>query len=237
MNKVYACSDIHGVIDLWKQIDEFTNSTDKIYFLGDAIDRGPHSWKTFKAIYLNQKVEYIKGNHEDMLVNAMKGYDKYSNEYEYRLWMNNGGIETVDDFFDDEFKEDWIREIENLPTHLKYVNKNGEEIYMSHAGFTLHKIGDDIMVPDDKDLIWDRNHLYSNFFDESCANCFSVFGHTPIQTQEAYFDEPGALYLPGNKICIDNGAFFSGQCCLLDLDTFDEHIFQVDKDSLSPIWR
>lgn len=235
MNKVYACSDIHGVLDLWKQIDQFTDSTDKIYFLGDAIDRGPHSWETFKAIYLNPKVEYIKGNHEDMLVKAMKDYEGYSNAYQ--IWMQNGGIETVDDFLDNEFKENWIREIENLPTHLKYVNKNGEEIYMSHAGFTLHKIGDEIIIPEDEDLIWDRDHLYSNFFDQNCVNCYSVFGHTPIQTQDRYTGEPGALYLPGNKICIDNGAFFSGQCCLLDLDTFDENIFQVNKDSLSPMWR
>lgn len=235
MNKVYACSDIHGVLDLWKQIDQFTDSTDKIYFLGDSIDRGPHSWDTFKAIYLNPKVEYIKGNHEDMLVNAMKDYKIYSNEYQ--LWMQNGGSETIADFLDNEFKEDWIREIENLPTHLKYVNQNGEEIYMSHAGFTLHKIGDKIMLPEDEDLIWDRQHLYSNSFDRNCVNCFSVFGHTPIQTQDRYTGEPGALYLPGNKICIDNGAFFSGQCCLLDLDTFDENIFQVNKDSLLPMWR
>lgn len=235
MNKVYACSDIHGVLDLWEQIDQFTDSTDKIYFLGDAVDRGPHSWKTFKAIYSNPKVEYIKGNHEDMLVKAMKDYSRYSDES--LLWLNNGGTETIDDFLIDDFKEEWLREIEDLPTHLKYVNKNGEEIYMSHAGFTLHKIGEEIMIPEDEALIWDRRHLHSNFFDESCIDCYSVFGHTPIQLQDRYIGGFGALYLPGNKICIDNGAFFSGKCCLLDLDTFEEHIFQVDKHSLSPSWR
>lgn len=40
---VYALSDLHGYLDLYKQIKEFLKPEDKVYFLGDAGDRGPQS--------------------------------------------------------------------------------------------------------------------------------------------------------------------------------------------------
>ena len=33
MNKVYACSDLHGMYNLWKQIKEYCDETDTIYYL------------------------------------------------------------------------------------------------------------------------------------------------------------------------------------------------------------
>lgn len=37
----YACSDLHGRLDLLEQIQSFLKSDDRVYFLGDAGDRGP----------------------------------------------------------------------------------------------------------------------------------------------------------------------------------------------------
>ena len=40
--------------------------------------------------------------------------------------------------------------------------------------------------------------------------------------------EYGAFYYSGTqKICIDQGTYSSGRALLLDLDTFDEHIFET----------
>ena len=47
----YCCSDIHGVYKLYEKIKDFIGPEDKVYFLGDAVDRGPESWKCFKSIY------------------------------------------------------------------------------------------------------------------------------------------------------------------------------------------
>lgn len=38
----YACSDLHGRLDLLKQIQDFLQPDDTVYFLGDAGDRGPN---------------------------------------------------------------------------------------------------------------------------------------------------------------------------------------------------
>ena len=58
-----------------------------------------------------------------------------------------------------------------------------------------------------------------------------VHGHTPIPNLVKRINvnpEEGALwYCGGHKICIDNASFATGITCLFDLDTYDEHIFQI----------
>ena len=68
----YACSDLHGRLDLLKQIQDFLQPDDTVYFLGDAGDRGPNPWETIKAVAQDKRFIYLKGNHEDMLVKAME---------------------------------------------------------------------------------------------------------------------------------------------------------------------
>ena len=41
MGRVFALSDLHGQRGLWQQVKQFLNQDDKLYFLGDAIARGP----------------------------------------------------------------------------------------------------------------------------------------------------------------------------------------------------
>ena len=69
---IYACSDLHGRLDLLKQIQDFLQLDDTIYFLGDAGDRGPNPWETIKAVAQDKRFIYLKGNHEDMLVKTME---------------------------------------------------------------------------------------------------------------------------------------------------------------------
>ena len=42
---VYACSDIHGYYQIYEKIKSILKPDDCVYFLGDANDRGPDSWK------------------------------------------------------------------------------------------------------------------------------------------------------------------------------------------------
>ena len=57
MGKVYACADLHGQYELWKQIRDYCAEDDIIYFLGDACDRGPEGIKIIKEL---RKEGYIK---------------------------------------------------------------------------------------------------------------------------------------------------------------------------------
>lgn len=67
----YVMSDIHGCyrefMQLLKKVD-FKDDEDKLYILGDIIDRGPGSEEMFEWVYsrYNKNVFMCMGNHEDM---------------------------------------------------------------------------------------------------------------------------------------------------------------------------
>lgn len=228
---VYACSDLHGRMDLYKEIKKHINPEDIVYFLGDAADRGPDGWELIKTILRDTQFIYLKGNHEDMLVNAAREWFDYDS-LDHAAWLlfYNGGEKTFEDFRNDnaDFQHNWIRLIDNLPEYKCYVNSQGETIHLSHAGFTyIENIN-----PELNDLIWNRTHIFD---DKPIPDGhFVIHGHTPISSMrrrvpDVDSPEPGAFwYHNGSKCCIDNASFNTGITCLLNLDTFDEEIIQIE---------
>ena len=232
---VYACSDLHGMLHIYKAIKEMLKPEDTVYFLGDAGDRGPEPWECIKAILNDPQFIYIKGNHEDMLVDALgKGFGR-----QYSLLRSNGGETTFKQCMSEPDWADWRIKLKNLPTKMTYVNTNGETVYLSHAGYTpyLTEAGELGFIWDE-DLIWSREHFMEKWpEDEAFEKAFIVHGHTPIPYLLGEIDpayrmgdiEPGALwYADGKKCCIDCGAVFTGYFSLLNLDTWDEEVFCVE---------
>ena len=229
---VYACSDLHGMLHFYNAIKETLKPEDKVYFLGDAGDRGPHPWETIKAVLSDPQFICIKGNHEDMLVDAMgRGYGR-----QYSLLRSNGGKLTFEQAMAEPDWAEWRIKMKNLPTKLIYKNAQGETVYLSHAGFTpwLNDKGE-MGIIWDEDLIWDRDHFLDKWpEDEIFKKAIVVHGHTPVPYLLEEIDpacqmgdlEPGAIwYAGGKKCCIDCGAVFTGYCVLLNLDTWDEEVF------------
>lgn len=226
----YAISDLHGMYEIYRQVKEFIKPEDTVYFLGDAGDRGPDCWKTIKAIALDPQWVYMKGNHEDMLLNALTEYKMYDGMYgeDQSLLAYNGGSPTFDEITS-QGKEtiDWvINLIKKMPTHIILKNEQGHTLSLSHAGMTPRKD----YTPSEHQLIWDRNHLRSRRWpeEEEFTNRIEIHGHTPIPahfcSERGY--KPGAWwYCKNHKVDIDCGAVFLGSAVLLDLDTFDEYIF------------
>ena len=54
-------------LDLYNQIKEFVSPGDTIYYLGDALDRGPQPWELAKIICDDEQFIYLKGNKRRML--------------------------------------------------------------------------------------------------------------------------------------------------------------------------
>jgi hypothetical protein len=233
---VYALSDLHGCLDIYKSVKALLNPEDRVYFLGDAGDRGPQSWETIKAIARDPQFIYLKGNHEDMLVAAAEEYFK-NDEYigsNYRCLASNGGGPTFDGLMNDEMPREWVKYLKGLPTFEIYINATGETVDLSHAGFTpwLSSDGNDIEIPGDQDLIWDRDHyLDTPEIDEIDPKVIIVHGHTPIpfllddlNIPEDGYDEGAFWYDNHRKVCIDCGAVWTGEAVLLNLDTWEETI-------------
>ena len=253
MGKVYACSDLHGMLELYKQIKEFLQPEDKVYMLGDMGDRGTDCWETVKAIMNAPQFEVIKGNHEDMLIKAIKDYlrafdpdpDLFFYSKSGSLLIHNGGMDTMKGWMAESNKAKWFNDLNKLPTHLEYKNKDGKIIFMSHAGFTPYTEDE---FPPDEELIWDRNHYLYTWPHDALENAIVIHGHTPIEyiVDDQHRFSRGSYELPkyplaywyanGHKCCIDNGAFFTNCTVLLDLDTFEEHKFYTKDYDPEAIW-
>lgn len=238
MGRTFACSDLHGMLCFWTSIIETLNPDDKIYVLGDCGDRGPQSWETLEAVLNEPRAILLKGNHEDMLEKALLSYLALGDEEiiwsdDFNLLAYNGGSKTFAGARKAGHIGETVRKLKELSIYQIYTNTIGEKIYLSHAGFTPWKDANgEVEIPNETDLIWDRNHFFDRAQDLWDDNVIIVHGHTPIPhllrdlniPKDGY--EGGALwYADGRKCCIDCGAVFIGQCVLLDLDTWEEQIF------------
>jgi len=226
--KTYAITDIHGCantfVELLNQIG--LNKTDRLFLLGDYIDRGPGSIKTIDKIIELQtsgyKIQCLTGNHEQMLLESIY------NPLVADMWMSNGGIAVMNEL--------GISKISQIPQ--KYVNFlkslkfhiETEDFIFVHAGLNL-----DLENPfsDTNSLVWIRGwEDHENLF-EFVGGKRVVHGHTPqlkskIENRFSKFVES---YHP--VLNIDNGCVFQkqgyNQLCCVDL-TDNKLFFQNNCD-------
>lgn len=229
----YAVSDLHGKLDMYKQIVAFLKPEDQVICLGDCGDRGPNCWETLKSVYENPQFFLLKGNHEDMLVEALKDrfmYPVFPYDQAYHLLVYNGGKPTYDEFLSSNTPEEqkkWLQKLDDLPDRMIYINKDGTEVILTHSGYAP-MVGD---IP--RDVIWNRRHFNTKWPKaKEYENVVLVHGHTPIEIQIADFMyqkskwSTGAYwYCHDHKVNIDCGTVWNDQTVLLDLDTWDEHVF------------
>ena len=239
MGRTFACSDLHGMLPLWKKIVAFLEPDDKVYVLGDCIDKGPFSWETLKAVINEPRAVLLKGNHEDMFVQAGRELlrDDYPGDYT-RHHMNQGGYITICGWQGEEerFQGQWLSFLDKLPEYAVYQNIDGLTILLSHAGCTpLVEEGELYLTGD---LLWNRDHFKDNWPVE-CGNVIVIHGHTPNcfideeinQVRDAEVTLGAYWYCNNHKICLDTGAYWSDTAVLLDLDDFTEYIVQGETEN------
>lgn len=234
--EIYACADLHGRLDLYQKIKQYIQPDDEVYFLGDASDRGPDGWELIKHIYNDKQFIYIKGNHEDMLVEAAKIYlqDATIDSAEYKLLKRNCGHKTFEDWLSDDDHGNWIAKLDALPLHVEYVNNNNQTILMSHAGYTpiaISNLNNKIILPDEEELLWDRHHFYDIWNEHMFPSHIVVHGHTPSVNLARYFYDTTSIahpywYANNHKVSIDIFAVYSNKTCLLNLNTLEHVIIE-----------
>ena len=236
MNRTLVVSDLHGIYPLWRQIIESLDETDTLYILGDCGDRGRDGWKIICEALKDPRVVYIRGNHDQMLLDSWR--EEWYGE-DFQCWMSNGGWETYDNMLMCDNYENYLIQLAKTKLYHCYVNKEGQRIHLSHAGFTLME---DDAIPHRDDLLWDREHCldHCNWWPEENPTDYMVHGHTPVKSSTfkyAILKEPNRYkanetftvvrYAHGHKIGIDGGCFATGKCAVLDLDTLTETIFEI----------
>lgn len=249
MKHVYAFSDVHGCWEVFQQLLDFIQPEDRVICLGDCGDRGDDGWKIIETVLNDNRFIYLKGNHEDMLVktiqayqricNACQGVDKdeinfhISMDENYNLLRRNGGNKTFKDWKKSKDRMIKYHLLKNLAYGAEYINLQGQKIILTHAGYTP-KLN---YQPEDNDLLWNRYH-FNQTWDKNFPDTIIVHGHTPINYLDDYIwntaidftKVKGAYwYCNNHKVDIDKCTIETGELILLDLDTWEEHIFRDNK--------
>lgn len=241
MNKVYACSDLHGMYRLWEQIRDYCDETDKIIFLGDAADRGPDGVKIIKELLADKRVIYLKGNHEDMFAMCIPDFAE-GHFHNRLLWYTNGGQPTYEAVMKLSYEEQLYlaRKLDKLPTSMWYDSPAGHRVFLTHAGTNLSCTEEELaMYFGIKDAyLWDRKHIgLGRPQGKEYEKVFQVHGHTPVINDKFIFfgyNEDAKIetvFYDDHKYCIDMGAFATCKAALIDLDTFETKYF-YDKISM-----
>ena len=239
-----TCSDIHGNMKLWHQMKSIIKVEDKLICLGDCADRGPDGWEIIKDMLRGVHedwITYVRGNHEQMLIDALDDYINYDGmrDYTFMLLVQNGGYETFESAINDRYMPNWLALLKKTIPFYIYENIKGKKIFLSHAGISWNTIrhfenGQFDKEPKEmkdylrKELTWNRKH---NTGYKSSEFDYQVYGHTPIPyiiSEEEFAKNPEALFShDGHNINIDCGTYATNTGILFDLDNFKEHIFQI----------
>lgn len=217
----YVMSDIHGCYDEYiKMLDliDFSHE-DKLYILGDVLDRGPKPISVLLDIMSRENVELLFGNHEYFALKSMPSLipgaefadDKlYNNNMMYRnfKWIYYGGDTSVDEFekLSAEKKKEIYNFLAELPAY-KEIYIDNKKYYLVHAGIEEFTNDDDLKNMDKDKFIWFSPFKFDeNFFEDETK--YLVFGHTPTFRIPDLDARAGNIFVKNNYIAIDCGAPF-----------------------------
>lgn len=218
----YLISDIHGCYEEYKELLNkiHFSDKDKLYILGDAMDRGPQPLRVIQDIMTRPNVTYIIGNHD----------------YEFYYFTKKLTEKGADEDIKDELTEEecaalagWLQDGGSitLRQYAELSRKEGQAILEYLADASIYEVLEDkgktfILVHAGIDHFSEERHLEEyDFFDfissrpdytkryyQSEAVCV-VTGHTP--TPLIREDGLPLVYQGNGHIAIDCGCVFGGQ--------------------------
>lgn len=202
----YIVGDIHGNVNALEKILKetflFDKNKDRLFCVGDLIDRGEDNLKSMSLIE-EPWFKMVLGNHENM--HLKKDFRSKNNETEWAI-----------DYYHNDTKEsrlyfDYLKEIRNCPLTIEYEDKkNNLKLGIVHAQFgfmySKEKINWDTYHQESlldlyefEDMIWSRDILKRtpNSLIEGVNMIFT--GHNPMKRN----------MIIGNHYLLDRG-FFTG---------------------------
>lgn len=230
---LYVTTDLHGNYALWEQIKNYLQEGDQLVYLGDAIDRGSRGFEVFMEMLDDDRVIFVKGNHEDIMYDTFNA-SKLDRKKWLAHWKQNGGDATLKNInqlikqgrLTAEEKLDYINQIADLPTYVMCPIEGTDMVfYLTHAGFTPSSDFNQLSESQtEHSLLWNRVHI-GDQWPEKHNNIYIIHGHTPAQVMPQYgvktwSEELGVLpYANGHKINLDLGTPSSGVAALYCLNT------------------
>ena len=214
MKKLWVIPDIHGNSrTLTALIEEQVkpSRSDKLYFLGDYIDRGPDARGVMDYIIELQEDEYdittLRGNHEDYLLRTFDNETLQKNflgiTYQNKLrkeWFRYGGKETLKSFgIQDvhEIPEKYIAWMRSLDYYIQ-----ADSFIMVHAGlnFVLEN-----PFEDQHSMMWIKDF---KVIPEKIGYKKVVHGHVPVSLEFIELMRTSSKF---GFIDLDNGVYMPGK--------------------------
>jgi serine/threonine protein phosphatase 1 len=216
--RTFVVGDVHGQAEMLRELLPLLRARaapgDTLVFVGDYIDRGPDSRGVIDLVLAERRggwpgpVAALKGNHEELMLDYLSEQPRF----EPGVWMQNGGIQTVASYTEDDWHVQWetaiprehLRFLEGLASW--YEDENG--IYV-HAGLPPG-IGPEEATDDDR--LWIREPFIKSDYRWPKV---VVFGHTPQYEPglASFFNFGRMKWRPldrPEKIGIDTGAAYGG---------------------------
>ena len=231
----YVTSDIHGRLDRLKRLIDLIqlSEDDKLYIIGDLVDRGSQPIETIKFVKEHPQIEVIMGNHDEMMLHTLK----YKDEVQTERWGRNKNEPTLEGFH--KLSKDEQGDILDYLDELPYFKIIDDKFLLVHGGFQPDRLNEDIKTMDLEEallnqrdrLVWVRDDFLKN---EALDNLITIFGHSTRKyinkafgikegpPYEVWFDE-----VFNDKIGIDTAnCHDDGRMACLRLD--DMKIFYVE---------
>jgi serine/threonine protein phosphatase 1 len=201
---VLAIGDIHGCLSHFQTLLQGVAPApdDHIILLGDYVNRGSNSAGVLQLILelaKTHQVSAIKGNHEQMMLDARSSHDKYSD------WLKNGADKTLLSYagpsgsLSDVPESHW----QFLETQLVNYVETPSHIFVHASAYP------DFPMPDQPEymLRWER---FDNITPHESGKPI-IAGHTPQKS--------GRPLNKGFAICIDTNACRGGLLTCLDVNS------------------
>ncbi len=221
--KHYVIADIHGCYEEYKMLLSKLSliAEDEVYILGDSVDRGPEPIRVLRDIANRPNMHYILGNHDIMMLTALRPLmqeitEKSINTLEmngdiylaFGDWINNGGSTTLEQFMalDRWEQEDILSFLEECPS-FETIERDDKLYILVHAGINNFSVDKELEEYSTGDFIWGRADYQKPYYPG--GRIFLVTGHTPVQYIRE--DKQPIVYAEHNHITIDCGCVFGGR--------------------------
>lgn len=203
----FVLGDLHGCLGhfnaLLEDID-FDEKIDRMFSVGDLIDRGPKSLECLKLIE-KPWFHCVQGNHEDMMIHELV-------HKEYMWWDRNGG-EWSKDALKNHNKElmHLLQATMNLPYAIVIETEACGRVGVCHA--ESPDTWEEGEYVDVQSMLWERNkYRWAAHMGKVPKGVdMTVHGHTPIGLTPKHHGKMNAWW-------IDTGCFATGVLTALQID-------------------
>ena len=230
--RVYAIGDVHGRLDLLEDalsriesdIDGRDEAQNIIVFLGDLVDRGPHSAQVIERARTygrpGVRTVFLSGNHEEVLLRLLRGESQF-----LRNWLRFGGAECATSYGVNPAELQSMRPEravaalkEKIPTrHSEFLQSFVDTFRIGSYLFVHAGVRPGVPLPEQTqaDLRWIREPFLENADDHGFI---VVHGHTITEQ----------ISVRENRIGLDTGAYRTGVLTAMGLEGRERWFVQTE---------